>query len=104
MTSKRPSLSIAWLGFLLPMGCGQGTGSAPPPPAVTPAPSPRAVAGEVQSRDMLVLALAKTDGSSPVEDKIRKLEQILEKDPSQTDVWVVLGEAWIRKARSSCGS
>lgn len=48
-----------------------------------------------------LLALAKPGGSSPVDKEIEQLEQRIEQAPAKADLWILLGRAWVRKARES---
>ncbi len=47
------------------------------------------------------LALQPPNGSAPVDDVIANLERAAEKNPDKNALWVLLGRAWIRKARET---
>jgi tetratricopeptide (TPR) repeat protein len=47
------------------------------------------------------LCLADPGGKLPLDDEIRKLSEMARKLPNKLDSWVILGRAWLRKARNS---
>jgi len=47
------------------------------------------------------LALAKVEGSAPVDQEIRALQQSVARMPQKTDFWIALGQKWVRKARET---
>ncbi|MEO7330509.1 MAG: tetratricopeptide repeat protein, partial [Minicystis sp.] len=47
------------------------------------------------------LALARNEGSAPVDQEIRALQQSVGRMPQKTDFWIVLGQKWVRKARET---
>jgi tetratricopeptide (TPR) repeat protein len=47
------------------------------------------------------LALAKPGGASTVDKEIEILQKTAAELPKKTDIWVLLGRAWVRKARES---
>jgi len=51
--------------------------------------------------DRTALALAEVSGKSPTERRIRALEQRVRSHPQLDDGWILLGRAWVRRARES---
>src|SRR5262245_3223466 len=47
------------------------------------------------------LALARSPGESAIDREILALEQAIQKGNETSDRWVVLGRAWVRKARET---
>lgn len=47
------------------------------------------------------LALARVTGASEVDKKIELAQGAARKNPANADLWIVLGRAWVRKARES---
>src|SRR4051794_2933228 len=50
------------------------------------------------------LALAKTKENAPVDVLIAALQTSLERNSERPDYWILLGRAWVRKARESSDS
>ncbi|HLM73744.1 MAG TPA: tetratricopeptide repeat protein [Polyangiaceae bacterium] len=71
-------------------------GSAIPTPAPTTPPTEDTPLGRARA-----LALAKSGGSTPIDREIDLLQKRVEKIPKVTDTWILLGRAWVRKARES---
>jgi tetratricopeptide (TPR) repeat protein len=73
--------------------------------ARAPAPTAQAVKSAAADDSRLgaarALALASSGGTSPVDNLILAYQKKVEKDPMHTDTWVLLGRAWVRKARES---
>lgn len=106
MSMKR---SLAWcvaVGLALP-GCARERSalspSAPTAPTVSP-PAPLAQDGKAQElargRRLALLRVPSTDGH-PVDRSLGELQARAERDPGKVDTWVLLGRAWVRKARES---
>ncbi len=72
-------------------------------PAPAPAPASASASASVSASvpASLALALQKPPGSSLVDREIEVLERRLEKNPEPLDPWILLGRAWVRKAREA---
>jgi tetratricopeptide (TPR) repeat protein len=74
---------------------------APAPSAKAPAPEkPQAPAASKLTEDR-ALALAKLPGDAGVDRVISDLQRSAERNPAKVDYWILLGRAWVRKARES---
>jgi cytochrome c-type biogenesis protein CcmH/NrfG len=47
------------------------------------------------------LALLRTDDGKPVDALLRSLQERAQRHPDKLDTWVLLGHAWVRKARET---
>jgi tetratricopeptide (TPR) repeat protein len=100
----RPSFVGYTVAVLLALaGCSRTD-----PPATTPAQaSSTAVApplgdkGDMGEKADLALALATPHGTAAVDVTLTSLEASAQKNPRKADHWILLGRAWIRKARES---
>jgi tetratricopeptide (TPR) repeat protein len=94
------------LGSALCAGCQS---QAAPAPAATsaasasPSAAPRATSAADESPITIArrLALSKPGGTTPVDVEIEKLQKSLETTGQASDPWVLLGRAWVRKARDA---
>jgi tetratricopeptide (TPR) repeat protein len=81
--------------LLLALGCNE---------AQTPAPAasaPPATAASARPLRYEEIALAPPKGARPIDGQIVALQQRLEVSPDLLDDWVLLGRAWINKAREA---
>lgn len=69
-------------------------------PASPAAPAPSGVAA-LATTDSRLLALAAPKQSKAVDRELIKLQQIARAQPGRAEVWMLLGQAWVRKARES---
>jgi tetratricopeptide (TPR) repeat protein len=85
-------------GCLLP-SCKEET---PPAPASAAPPAASAqVTGDSAIATAKRLALAKVEGTRPVDLDIRRLQELAAKPNPGPDAWVLLGRAWVKKAREA---
>jgi tetratricopeptide (TPR) repeat protein len=82
----------------LPLACNKAEPPAPPKEAAAPAPSVESASKGGSAR---TLALQKPTGSALVDREIEALQKAADKAGDKADPWVLLGRAWIRKARES---
>jgi tetratricopeptide (TPR) repeat protein len=80
--------------------------SASPASPTSPASSAQAGGSPAKTDDTPLtraraLALAKLDRSTPIDREIELLQKRAEKLPKASDSWILLGRAWVRKARES---
>lgn len=76
--------------------------SDPPPAASSTSPAPQASkTADTPLGRARSLALAKPGGSTPIDREIELLQKRAEKLSKATDAWILLGRAWVRKARES---
>ncbi|CAN5924744.1 hypothetical protein BH11MYX4_BH11MYX4_62880 [soil metagenome] len=100
---KRSCLTATLLAAMTVLaGCSETRGSAKPEPAgqgvavATPAADPDASLPKNQR-----LALAALTGTNLADKAVTELQKSARANPAKDDVWVVLGRAWVRKARES---
>jgi tetratricopeptide (TPR) repeat protein len=92
--------ALAVLSFVLlaAVGCDKKKADATPAPSasasVTAAPDSPATRARA-------LALASPPGSGAISQKIEGIERAIAKNPTKVDFWVLLGRAWVQKARES---
>src|SRR5262245_59071643 len=67
---------------------------APEPAAMAPGPSPRV------DRERRLALLAPT-AATPIDRTITELQERIKANPAKLDGWILLGRAWVRKARES---
>lgn len=84
---------ILSLSLLAAAGCKR-----PDPPATNTAPSARPAVDLSTARK---LALAEPSTNTDADATIRQLQTSLRKAPNEPDVWILLGRAWVRKARET---
>jgi len=84
-------------------------------PAVAPAPTSPAAGATETTADLAkaasatdgalpsarLLAMAEAPGDAGADVAIRKVQELVQKLPNDADRWVLLGRAWVRKARES---
>lgn len=58
-------------------------------------------AEEVGTAADRALALFKVTGTGSADDEIRKVQEQLTRLPKKHDLWILLGQAWVKKARQS---
>ncbi len=90
----RTLLAAALVG-LAAVGCSKSHAQ----PASTPAVAVPSVAASHD--DALALALAPLSGSSSADRAVSRLQASAQKNPQKVDLWILLGRAWIKKARES---
>jgi tetratricopeptide (TPR) repeat protein len=76
----------------------------PPPASTASAAAPTASAPEIVDTPLgraRALALSSSGGSTPIDREIELLQRRLKQAPQAFDVWILLGRAWVRKARES---
>jgi tetratricopeptide (TPR) repeat protein len=94
------------LGSVLTAAC-QGkpapgaTGAPPTPSASSATQHDRASAGESPITTARRLALSKPGGNAVIDLEIARLQKDLDQKAQVSDAWVLLGRAWVRKARES---
>lgn len=90
--SKKPAPPGTGAGQTAPSRAAAGE-----PAATRPAPDDSGPAtAEGRSR---MLAMMTPGATLPVDKQIEKLQRLVTGNPDKLDAWVVLGEAWVRKAR-----
>jgi tetratricopeptide (TPR) repeat protein len=88
-------LALAMSCALLACGTGEAApGNDQPVPAAASHPE---TALEISKR----LALQPPHGSAAVDTLVASLQRATERNPGKGDLWVVLGRAWVRKARET---
>jgi tetratricopeptide (TPR) repeat protein len=95
-------LSRGPLRFALPLllalaACEQAESAAP----ATAAEAPAAASDRGPLGTARALALAPVNGSTPVEKDIRAYQESARKAADKVDPWILLGRAWVRRARES---
>jgi tetratricopeptide (TPR) repeat protein len=70
---------------------------ASPPKASPPEP-------EAKVTGLRQLALEKVGGASTIDKRLAELQAMVEKNPAKLDAWILLGRAWIQKARQASDS
>nr|WP_240806890.1 hypothetical protein [Polyangium spumosum] len=88
---------LAALLVLVIPACKKAESEARPAPTSSAAAAPPAE--DEGARTTRALALQKPNGSSVIDKEIELLERRIEKTPEPIDPWILLGRAWIRKAR-----
>lgn len=98
-----PVLAIVLAATGLTVAYGtHGARASVTPPAKSAAPRPAAEAPtEAPVERARRLALAPTKDGTPVDLLIEQSQKAIEKNPKKVDWWIVLGRAWVRKARES---
>jgi tetratricopeptide (TPR) repeat protein len=84
----------------LSAGC-KGEPAAPAPESKATTTSSAAPGDESPLTISKRLARSKPGGTQPLDREIEKLEQAVDKSPEKSDAWVLLGRAWVRKAREA---
>jgi tetratricopeptide (TPR) repeat protein len=90
----RPLISCGLAALALLGGCREAASpTIPAGAAASAAPAP--------DDEERALALAAPDGDGPVEKLLRERQAAAEKLPTKPDNWVLVGQAWVQKARVS---
>ncbi len=82
--------TCAWL-----LACDQRTETAPQAEKAAPSAPGTSVRG------LKKLAMEDPGGSGRIDQKIRKLQNTLKKQPKKFDAWIMLGRTWVQKARQA---
>ncbi len=100
--SRTPSrVALAALLLLATEACKKGEGERAPAPIPSASASAPPETPNEGTRTARALALQKPTGSSPIDKEIEVLVRRIEKTPEPMEPWILLGRAWIRKARLS---
>jgi tetratricopeptide (TPR) repeat protein len=99
----RTCLTVTLLAAMTVLaGCSETKGSAKPEPAAQAAPAPAPAADPDASLPANQrLALASLTGTNLADKSVTELQKNVRSNPAKDDVWVMLGRAWVRKARES---
>lgn len=89
----RRTLPLAIVAVVAALGCKR---SEPSPAAPLPSAQPAPDLGNAKK-----LALADPSGTADVDGVIRQLQATLKKSPNEPDHFILLGRAWVRKARET---
>jgi tetratricopeptide (TPR) repeat protein len=95
---------LAALAVSVVSGCSEpkGTAKADPAPALAAAPAPVAAAdSDARLPANQRLALAKAGGTTLADKSVTEAQKNVRENRAKDDAWVVLGRAWVRKARES---
>ncbi len=100
---KRSCLTVTLLAALSVLaGCSETKGSAKAEPAAQGAPAAVTTADPDASLPANQrLALAKLTGTALADKAITDAQTAVRANPAKSDAWVMLGRAWVRKARES---
>jgi tetratricopeptide (TPR) repeat protein len=94
----RTNLTLA-IVFTILAGCSK---SQEPPAAAKPEAAKATASVEESAVEKAKrLALDKPKGSAQVDQVISDAQRAIDKNPKKVDWWIVLGRAWVRKARES---
>lgn len=94
--SSNPRLLVA-LGLLIVAACGAQAASPASEPAAAVVAGPTA-AGRPEAR---AVAMAAVTGAGPSAAALRQLQTQLRSLPDKPELWIELGRAWVREARTS---
>jgi len=101
-TQKRSSRYIALVALVLalPLACGKAQDATPAPKEAASAQTASSAAARAEKPNAArALALQKSPGDSNLDREIGALQRGVEKFPDKLEAWVMLGRAWVRKAR-----
>jgi hypothetical protein len=115
LANARRAPALLWCAALCgALGCDDGRGGASPasaaptstaPASASPAPhagpAPRAAGGPLEPAAARSLALSDPAGAGAVDGEIRAIQKQIALAGQKTDPWILLGRAWVRKARES---
>ena len=93
----RSCLTLAALASLFALAACESK----PAPKAEPAPAPVAVDPDANLPANKKLALAKTTGTTGADKAVTDAQTQVRANMAKDDLWVVLGRAWVRKARES---
>jgi tetratricopeptide (TPR) repeat protein len=96
---KRLSLALVLTTSLLGACNKPSPAPASSVPEKTEAKAPAAQAAKADTNR--ALAMSKVAGASVVDQLIANLQRSADKNPAKVDYWILLGRAWVRKARES---
>ena len=101
--SFRSRCSFGWLTglFVTLAAAALAYGLVSPSPNRQATESPQSAPNPSPNPDRSALALAEVRGSSPGERRVRALVARVRALPSSDDGWILLGRAWVRRARES---
>src|SRR5258708_5891156 len=99
----RTCLTVTLLAALAVLaGCAQPKGSAKADPAPAEAMAPAAaVDPDANLPPNQRLALAKPGGKTGADKAVESAQTVVRQSFAKDDAWIVLGRAWVRKARES---
>lgn len=101
--AMKKTCAVSLLCLMLAAGCSKKSDAPSAPLADSSSTSPAAAAPAAPKADPKTLALAKPTGSGTanVDQVILAAQRAVEQNPQKIDWWIVLGRAWVRKARES---
>jgi tetratricopeptide (TPR) repeat protein len=91
-------MALAALLWASPLACNKAEPPAPPKQTAAPAPAAESAPKGSSAR---TLALQKPAGSPLVDREIEALQKAADNAVDKADAWIMLGRAWIKKARES---
>ena len=108
MNLTRSCLTVTLLSALSVFaGCSEPKGSAKAEPTAAvatvqaaPAPGPAADPDASLPKNQR-LALAKSTGTTGADKAVTEMQKVVRENRAKDDVWIMLGRAWVRKARES---
>ncbi|UQA63702.1 tetratricopeptide repeat protein [Polyangium aurulentum] len=89
-------MALAALLWTLPLACNKAEPPTPPKETAAPAAESAPKGGSART-----LALQKPAGNPLVDREIEALQKVADKAGDKADPWILLGRAWIKKARES---
>ncbi|MCC6557305.1 MAG: tetratricopeptide repeat protein [Polyangiaceae bacterium] len=111
-TNARRAPALLWCAALCgALGCDGGRGGAAPRPSSLPSAAPDSTApasappaprpGPLEPAAARGLALSDPGGDGAVDREIRGIQRQIAAAGQRVDPWILLGRAWVRKARES---
>jgi tetratricopeptide (TPR) repeat protein len=97
---KRLSLALVVTTSLL-AACNTPSPAPAASPEKTEAKAPAASAPQAKLSTSRALAMAKLRGDAGVDRIVTDLQRSADRNPAKVDFWILLGRAWVRKARES---
>lgn len=99
---KRSCLTVTLLAAITVLaGCSEPKGAAKAEPAAQGAPAVAIADPDASLPPNQRLGLAKLSGTNLADKAITQAQTAVRANPSKDDTWVLLGRAWVRKARES---
>jgi len=95
------SLSLVVVTTSLLAACNKPSAAPASPAPAEKVEAKAAAAPEAKLATSRALAMAKLPGDAGVDRVIANLQRSVEKNPAKVDFWILLGRAWVRKARES---